>query len=56
MGTENKTPLPVKLTPETVWAIEQIINRHNKVEIGFKNGKICSWEIRSKTQHEQPVA
>ena len=54
MNPEAKTP--IRLTPETVRTIEQIINRRNKVEIGFKNGKLCVWEIQSKTKHEQPVA
>ena len=38
MNPEAKTP--IRLTPETVRTIEQIINRRNKVEIGFKNGKL----------------
>lgn len=54
MNPEAK--IQIRLTPETVRTIEQIINRRNKVEIGFKNGKLCVWEIQSKTKHEQPVA
>ena len=46
----------VKLTKEAVRAIEQIINGRCKAEIACKNGKICVWEVRSKTKHEEPVA
>lgn len=49
----NKTE--IHLTAETVRMIEQVINRRKNVEIGLKNGKLCVWELSSKTKYEQPV-
>lgn len=46
----------IKLTEAAVQAIEQILRRRHKVEIGVKNGKICIWEVKSKTEYEQPGA
>lgn len=45
----------IRLTAETVKMIEQIINRRKNVEVGVKNGKLCVWELSSKTKYEQPV-
>lgn len=47
--------LDVVLTPEQIKAICDIINRGNRVEIGIRSGKICIWEVHSKTKHETPI-
>lgn len=46
----------IKLSEAAVRAIEQILNRRHKVEIGVRNGKLCIWEVKSKTEYEQPSA
>lgn len=47
---------PIRLTREATAAVESILSRGGRVEIGRRNGKICVWEIRSKTKHEEPIA
>lgn len=46
----------IHLTAEMVEIIEHALNRRKNVEIGVKNGKLCVWEISSKTKHERPIA
>lgn len=51
---ENKYKM--ELTPELLKAIEDIVNRRNRAEVGVKNGKLCVWEVQSKTKYERPLA
>lgn len=37
------------LTPEMIQAIESALQKGKRVEIGYKNGKIVVWEIKSTT-------
>lgn len=46
----------IRLSAETIRTIELLINRRKNVELGVINGKLCVWELSSKTKHEQPVA
>lgn len=46
METEAKTG--IKLTPEAVRAIEEIIHRRNQAEIKVEQGQLAVIEIRRK--------
>lgn len=46
----------VKLVPELVRAIEEILNSGKTVEIAVRNGKLVLWAVNSKKKYEQPIA
>lgn len=46
----------VKLVPEIVRAIEDILKSGKTVEIAVRNGKIVLWAVSSKKKYEQPIA
>lgn len=46
----------VKLVPELIRAIEEILNGGKTVEIAVRNGKIVVWANSSKKKYEQPIA
>lgn len=46
----------VKLVPELIRAIEEILNGGKTVEIAVRNSKIVVWANSSKKKYEQPIA
>ena len=46
----------VKLVPELIKAIEEILNSGKTVEIAVRNGKLVLWAVSSKKKYEQPIA
>lgn len=46
----------VKLVPEFIRAIEEILNSGKTVEIAVRNGKLVLWAVNSKKKYEQPIA
>lgn len=46
----------VKLVPELIKAIEEILNSGKTVEIAVRNGKLVLWAVNSKKKYEQPIA
>lgn len=46
----------VKLVPELIRAIEEILNSGKTVEIAVRNGKLVLWAVNSKKKYEQPIA
>lgn len=46
----------VKLVPEIVRAIEDILKSGKTVEIAVRNGKVVLWAVSSKKKYEQPIA
>lgn len=46
----------VKLVPEIIRAIEEILKSGKTVEIAVRNGKIVLWAVSSKKRYEQPIA
>lgn len=46
----------VKLVPEIIRAIEEILKSGKSVEIAVRNGKIVLWAVSSKKKYEQPIA
>lgn len=46
----------VKLVPELIRAIEEILQSGKTVEIAVRNGKIVIWAVASKKKIEQPIA
>lgn len=46
----------VKLVPEIIRAIEEILNSGKTVEIAMRNGKLVLWAVSSKKKYEQPIA
>lgn len=45
----------VKLVPELIKAIEEILNSGKTVEIAVRNGKLVLWAVNSKKKYEQPI-
>lgn len=46
----------IRLTPELIKAIEEILNDKNTAEIAVRKDKIIVWSVKSKKKHEQPIA
>lgn len=46
----------VKLVPELIRAIEEILNSGKTVEIAVRNGNLVLWAVNSKKKYEQPIA
>ena len=46
----------VKLVPELIRAIEEILNSGKTVEIAVRNGKLVLWAVSSKKKYEPPIA
>jgi hypothetical protein len=45
----------VRLVPELIRAIEEILSSGKTVEIAVRNGKIVVWAVASKKKYEQPT-
>lgn len=45
----------IRLVPELIRAIEEILNSGKTVEIAVRNGKIVLWAVNSKKKYEQPI-
>lgn len=45
----------VKLIPELIRVIEEILSSGKTVEIAVRNGKIVVWAVNSKKKYEQPT-
>lgn len=45
----------IKLVPELIRAIEEILSAGKTVEIAVRNGKIVVWAVNSKKKYEQPT-
>lgn len=45
----------VKLSPEAVKEINDILSRGKGVEIGIRSGKLIVWEMTSKKKHEVAI-
>lgn len=45
----------IKLVPELIREIEEILKAGKTVEIAVRNGKIVVWAVASKKKYEQPV-
>lgn len=43
------------LSDEAIAVIEKLLNDRKEVEIGIKKGKVCIWEIKSKTAYEKVI-
>lgn len=46
----------IRLTPEAVRQIEEILTTGKTVEIAERNEKVIVWAVRSKKKYEQPIA
>lgn len=46
----------VKLTPEMIRAIEEILDQEKTAEVALRKGKIVVWQVASKKKYEQPIA
>lgn len=43
------------LSEEAIAVIEKLLNDRKDVEIGIKKGKVCVWEVKSKTAYEKVI-
>jgi hypothetical protein len=46
----------IRLTPEAVRKIEEILTAGKTVEIAERHEKVVVWAINSKKKYEQPIA
>lgn len=46
----------LKLTPEAVSKIEEILTAGKTVEIAERHEKVVVWAVSSKKKYEQPIA
>lgn len=46
----------IRLTPEAVRQIEEILTAGKTVEIAERHGKVIVWAVSSKKKYEQPIA
>ena len=46
----------LKLTPEAVSKIEEILTTGKTVEIAERHEKVVVWAVSSKKKYEQPIA
>lgn len=46
----------IRLTPEAVRKIEEILTTGKTVEIAERHEKVVVWAVRSKKKYEQPIA
>lgn len=46
----------IRLTPEAVRKIEEILTAGKTVEIAERHEKVIVWAINSKKKYEQPIA
>lgn len=46
----------IRLTPEAVRQIEEILTTGKTVEIAKRHEKVIVWTVSSKKKYEQPIA
>lgn len=46
----------IKLDPNIIALIEEILNSGKTVEIAVRNGKVVIWAVSSKKKYERPIA
>lgn len=46
----------IRLTPEAVRKIEEILTAGKTVEIAERHEKVIVWAVNSKKKYEQPIA
>ena len=46
----------IRLTPEVVRKIEEILTAGKTVEIAERHGKVVVWAVSSKKKSDQPIA
>lgn len=46
----------IRLTPEVVRKIEEILTAGKTVEIAERHEKVIVWAVNSKKKYEQPIA
>lgn len=46
----------IRLTPEAVKQIEEILTTGKTVEIAERHEKVIVWAVNSKKKYEQPIA
>lgn len=46
----------IRLTPEAVRKIEEILTAGKTVEIAERHEKVVVWAVNSKKKYEQPIA
>ena len=46
----------IRLTPEVVREIEEILTAGKTVEIAERHEKVVIWAVSSKNKYEQPIA
>lgn len=47
--------MSIKLFPELIRTIEEILNTGKSVEIAVRNGKVIVWAVSSKKKSEQLI-